>query len=61
MDETKESLTAMMYAIMLEAEGMKVTNEERKQNDLAMAYGEDAFFGLSQNLEAIAEKFRNLK
>jgi hypothetical protein len=54
------ALVAEMNATMAFLEGMKVANQERMQNGLAMAYGEEAFVEEATNLQEISQKMREL-
>ena len=44
------------YAINARIDGMKVANQERRENGYANAYGSDEFFAAERELEELAKQ-----
>lgn len=58
MDKTQ--LLALIYSQVAILEGMKAANVHREMQGFSQAYGEDAFFGVSSELQRLADMLRDL-
>jgi len=50
------SKVARMHALEAEYHGMVVTNEQRREQDHALAYDEGGFFNIARSYRAIANE-----